>query len=174
MHRNSKYKNNVKRLRRPNHVIRLKNTRASSVPVHGTSLSMHELPSSCKDPNDKAWFERRGYELRSSNYENSFPHFSCKKNIIVVLKLCPCVPHPIVTEALLDGRRDCRLFDLPSTSTASVFYDVNIMITVINDIHVEPGGRTKEREKQCTGQSSSGKILSSRRDYLDQLDDRQW
>jgi hypothetical protein len=45
----------------------LKNTRASSVPVHGTSLSMHELPSSCKDPNDKAWFERRGYELRKSN-----------------------------------------------------------------------------------------------------------
>ena len=54
------------------------------------------------------------------------------------------------------------------------YYDENIMITVINDIHVEPGGRTKEREKQCTGQSSSGKILSSRRDYLDQLDDRQW
>ena len=98
-----------------------------------------------KDPNDRAQFEARRDQdrcrLRSSINLSSLPNLSCHISIkVVAFKLCPCVPHPVGSDARLDGRCAGRLFHHHDRRSiiclTNILSNENIMTTVINLLHV--------------------------------------
>jgi hypothetical protein len=77
----------------------------------GSPASMGCTPSRVSnDSNDGARSSKERTELRSSNNLSSLPNRSCDISIKVAFKLCPCVPHPIGSDARFDGRCAGRLF----------------------------------------------------------------